>query len=167
MYVLSHGCLLSSDKAFFYLHTWFYLSCVLTSNGCKCLFVVYASCYESFLLSHDVSIFCMMELRNSLQYRYCILDIILLELVFPFFLVTSSWLEGSASMMSLHSSYYSLSLNCRHLFFGTSLHSSLLVGDYVCDLSYKSNAFIWLETFHKEYLYCQVLMHKYMIMQLL
>ena len=48
-----------------------------------------------------------------------------------------------------------------------SLHSSLLVGDYVCGLSYKSNAFVWLETFHKEYLYWQVLMHKYMIMQLL
>ena len=40
------------------------------------------------------------------RYRYCILDIILLE---PFFLVTSSCLEGSASMMSLHSSYYSSS----------------------------------------------------------
>ena len=40
-------------------------------------------------------------------------------------------------MMSMHSSYYSSSLNCRHLFFRTSLHSCLLVGDYVCDLSYK------------------------------
>ena len=31
-------------------------------------------------------------------------------------------------------------------------HSSFLVGDYVCDLSYKSNALVvWLETFHKEY----------------
>ena len=79
--------------------------------------------------------------------RYCILDIILLELVFHFFLVTSSWLEGFASMMSLHSSYYSLSLNCRPLFFGTSLHSSLLVGDYICDISYKSNAVVWLEHF--------------------
>ena len=37
--------------------------------------------------------------------RYCILDIILLELVFPFFLVTSPWMKGSVSMMSLHSSY--------------------------------------------------------------
>ena len=58
-------------------------------------------------------------------------------------------------------------LNCRHLFFGTRLHSSLLVGDYVCDLSYKSNAFVWLETFHKEHSYWQVIMHKYTIMQLL
>ena len=84
------------------------------------------------------------------MYWYCILDIIFLELVFPSFLVTSSWLE----IMSLYSSYYFSSLNCRHFFFGTSLHSSLLVGDYVCDLSYKSNAII-LETFHKEYLYWQ------------
>jgi len=44
---------------------------------------------------------------------------------------------------------------------------SLLAGDYVCDLSYKSNAFAWLETFHKENSYWQILMHKYMIMQLL
>ena len=58
-------------------------------------------------------------------------------------------------------------LNCRHLFFGTSLHSSLLVGDYACGLSYKSNTVVWLETFHKEYSYWQILMHKYMIMQLL
>ena len=71
--------------------------------------------------------------------------------------LSSWWLEGSTSMMSLHSSYYSLSLNCRHLFFGTSLHSSLLVGDYVCNLSYKSNAFVWLETFHKEYSYWKIL----------
>ena len=47
------------------------------------------------------------------------------------------------------------------------LHSSLLVGDYVCDLSYKSNAFVWLEKFHKEYSYWKILMHKYMIVQLL
>ena len=40
-------------------------------------------------------------------------------------------------------------LKCRHLFFGTSIHSSLLAGDYVCDLSYKSNAFVWLEHFIK------------------
>ena len=40
-------------------------------------------------------------------------------------------------------------LKCHHLFFGTSLHSSFLVGDYVCDLSYKSNAFVWLEHFIK------------------
>ena len=44
---------------------------------------------------------------------------------------------------------------------------SLLVGDYVHYLSYKSNAFVWLETFHKENSYWKFLMHKYMIMQLL
>ena len=97
-----------------------------------------------------------MELWTFLQVSILRSDIILLEQVFPFFLVA----EGSASMMSLHSSYYSLSLNCRHLFFETSLHSSLLVGDYVCGLSYKSNTIVWLETFYKEYLYWQVLMHK-------
>ena len=58
-------------------------------------------------------------------------------------------------------------LNCCHLFFGTSLHSSLLVGDYVCDLSYKSNLVVWLETILKEYSYWKIIMHKYMIMQLL
>ena len=35
------------------------------SSGCKCLFVVYASCYEYFLVSHDVSIYCMMELWTT------------------------------------------------------------------------------------------------------
>ena len=93
MYVLSHGCLLSSYKVFFHLHTWFCLSCVSTPTGCKCLF-------ESCFVSHDVSIYGMMEIWTSLQYWYCSLDIILLELVFPFFL------EGSALMMSLHLSYY-------------------------------------------------------------
>ena len=41
-------------------------------------------------------------------------------------------------------------LNCRHLFFGTSLILIFLQA-IVCDISYKSNAFVvWLETFHKE-----------------
>ena len=101
MYVLSHGCLLSSYKSFINLHTWVCMSCVLTSSGYKCIFVVYAffpweaSCYKYFLVSNDVSIYCMLDLvgpygRNyRLLFRswYCILDIILLELVlsFPFF----------------------------------------------------------------------------------
>ena len=73
MYVLFQGCLLSSYKAFFNLHTWVCLSCVSTPSGCKCLFVVYAfflweaSCYKSFPVSLDVSIYCMMYLRTSLQ----------------------------------------------------------------------------------------------------
>ena len=37
------------------------------SSGYKCLFIVYASCYKSCLVSHDVSIYCMMELRTSLH----------------------------------------------------------------------------------------------------
>ena len=101
MYELSHGCLLSSYKTFFNLYTWVCMSCVLTSSGCKFLFVVYAffsweaSCYESCLVSHDVSIYCMLDLVDPygryyglpFRSRCCILDIILIELVlsFPFF----------------------------------------------------------------------------------
>ena len=40
MYVLSHWCLLRSYKAFFNLDTRVFLSCVLNSNGYRCLFVV-------------------------------------------------------------------------------------------------------------------------------
>ena len=49
------------------------MSCDFTSSGYKCLFVVYAlflweaSCYKSCFLSHDVSIYCMMELQTSLH----------------------------------------------------------------------------------------------------
>ena len=73
LYVLSSGCLLNSYKAFFHLHTWLCMSCDFTSSGCKYLFLVYvfflweASCYESCFVSHDVSIYCMMELRTSLH----------------------------------------------------------------------------------------------------
>ena len=167
MYVLSHGCLLSSYKAFFHLHTWFFLSCVLTSSGYKCLIVVYsffpweASCYESCLVSHDVSIYYMMELQTSLHVsilhprhhsswtglpfilgRFCINDVTAFIILFFIFELASLVLRNK-------------------------FHSSFLVGDYVCDVSYKSNAFVRLEKFHKEYSYWQILMHKYMIMQLL
>ena len=98
MYVLSHGFLLSSYKAFFHLHTWFCLSCVLTSGGYKFLFVVYAfflwesSYYEYCHVSHDVGIYCMLDLVDPygryyelpFRSRCCILDIILLELVLSF-----------------------------------------------------------------------------------
>ena len=73
MYVLSHGCLLNSYKELFHLHTWFCVSCVSNLTGCKCIFVVFAlflweaSCYKSCLVSHNVSIYCMMELRTSLH----------------------------------------------------------------------------------------------------
>ena len=43
-----------------FAHMILHVMCI--SSGCKCLFVVYASCYESCLVSHDVSIYCMMEL---------------------------------------------------------------------------------------------------------
>ena len=58
------------------LHTYLLVGdyvCHMTSSGCKCLFIVYAffsweaSCYESCLVSHDVSIYCMMELRTFLH----------------------------------------------------------------------------------------------------
>ena len=73
MYVLSHGCLLSSYKAFFNLHTWLFLSCASNPTGCKFLFIVYsfflweASCYESWLVSHDVSIYCILDLADPLR----------------------------------------------------------------------------------------------------
>ena len=122
-----------------------------------------ASCYESCFVSHDVSIHYMMELWTSLHVSIQCPDIILLELVFPFFLEARRFCINDVTALVI----LFFILKCRHLFFGTSLHSSLLVGDYVCDLSYKSNAFVWLETFHKEYSYWKILMHKYMIMQLL
>ena len=88
----------------------------------------------------------------------------------PFFLVDGSFCINDVTALVILFFVFELSslvLRNKYSFFGTSIHSSLLVGDYVCDLSYKSNAIVWLETFHKEYLYWQTLMHKYMIMQLL
>ena len=122
------------------LHTWFCLSCVSTPTGCKCLF-------ESCLVSHDVSIYCMMELRTSLYVsiryprhhsswadlpflhgRFCTNDVAVFIILFFIFELSSLVLRNKS-------------------------HSSLLVGNYVRHLSYKSNAFVWLETFHKEYSY--------------
>ena len=68
MYALFHELLLSSYTTLFNLHTWVYLSCVSTPTGYKCLFIVYAfllweaSCYESCLVSHNVDIYCMLDL---------------------------------------------------------------------------------------------------------
>ena len=84
MYVLSHGRLLNLYKALFHLHTWLCMSCDFTSSGCKCLFVVYAL-YPTMFPS-----IAWWNYRLSFMYWYHILDIILLELVFPFFLVTFS-----------------------------------------------------------------------------
>ena len=131
MYVLSHGCLLSSYKAFLHLHTWFTLSCASTPTGYKYLFIVYAfflweaSCYESFLVSHNASIYCMLELRTSLH-------VLILHprhhSSWPGlpFLPGRFYINDVAAFIILF-----FILNYCHLFFGTSLHSSLLVGDYV------------------------------------
>ena len=162
-----------SFEAFFHLHTWLCMSCDFTSISCKCFFVFYAffsweaSCYKSCFVSHGVSIYCLMELWTSLHvsilhprhhYYWTSLPYILGY----FFIARRFCINDVTAFVILF-----FILKCYHLLFGTSLHSSLLVGYYVCDLSYKSNAFIWLETFHKEYLYWKILMHKYMIMQLL
>ena len=121
MYVLSHGCLLSSYKALFHFHTWFCLSCVSTPTGCKCLFVVYAffsweaSCYESCLVSHDVSIYCMMELRTSLHVSILHLRHHSSWIDLPFLL--GRFCTNDVDVFVILFS----SLNCRHLFSGTSL----------------------------------------------
>ena len=94
----------------------------------------------------------------SFMYRYCILDIILLELVFPFLLVTSSWLEGSHQWCCCNH-HIVIHLELLPLVLWKKSHPSFIVGNYVCDLSYKSNVVVWLETFHKEYLYWKILMH--------
>ena len=62
---------------------------------------------------------------------------------FPFFLVAGRFCINDVTALII----LFFILKCRHLLFGTSLHSSLLVGDYVCGLSYKSNTFVWLEHF--------------------
>ena len=147
MYMLSRGCLLISYKAFFHLHTWFCLSCVSTPTGCKCLFVVYAffsweaSCYESCLVSHDVSIYYMMELQTSLHVSILHPRHHSSWTGLPFLLggwkVLHQWCHCTRHII-LHFEMSSLVL-------WNKFRPSLLAGDYVCDLSYKSNAFVWLE----------------------
>ena len=148
------------------------MSCVLTSSGCKCLFVYAffsweASCYESCFVSHDVSIYCMMELRTSLYVsilhpRNHSYWTSLPFLLGYFFMPGRFCINDVTAFITL---FFIFELSSLVLW--NKFHSSLLVGDYVRDLSYKSNAFVWLETFHKEYSYWQIIMHKYMIMQLL
>ena len=138
MYVLSHGCLLSSYKAFFHLHTWFYLSCVSTPTGYKCLFVVYAffsweaSCYESCLVSHDVSIYWMMELQTSLHVsilhpRHHSSRTFLLGY---FFMSRRFCINDVATFV-----FIILHLELSSLVLRNKSHSSFLIGDYVCNLS--------------------------------
>ena len=97
------GAFWACTRPSFIFHTWLCLSCASTPIGCKCIFVFYAFfqwealCYESFLVSHDVSIYCMLDRVDpygrhyKIPFRswYYILDIILLELVFSFL---SCWL---------------------------------------------------------------------------
>ena len=114
MYVLSHGCLLSSYKVFFHLHTWFCLSCVSTPTAYKCLF-------ESCLVSHNVSIYYMMELQTSLhvsilhpRHHSSWTD---LPFLLGYFFI--SWSFSINDVIAFIILFFIL--NCRHLFFGTSL----------------------------------------------
>ena len=127
MYLLSYGSLPSSHKALFNFPTWVCLSCVLTSSGYKCLFVVYAffsweaSCYEYFLVSHDGTI----DLPSSLD-------------IVSFFL---NWYSPSLSSWLLIHSWKVLHQWChyiRHIILHLELsslvlpnksHPSFLVGD--------------------------------------
>ena len=85
-------------------------------HWCKCLYVFYAfflweaSCYECCFISHDVSIYFMLDLvdpygrhyRLPFRSRHRILDIIPLDhSLLPFLL--GYFFEGSASMMSFNS----------------------------------------------------------------
>ena len=112
------------------------------------------------LVSHDVSIYCMMELWNSLH-------ILILhprhDSSWTFFL--GLFLHGWKALHQWCHCIHHIILYLSSLVLWNKSHPSLFVG-YVCDLSYKSNAFVWLETFHKPYSQWQILIHKYMIMQL-
>ena len=118
MYVSSYGCLLSLYKTF-HLNTLFFLSCVLTSNDYKCLFVVYAfflweaSCYVSFLVSHDVAIYCMLDLADRYGRYYRL----------PF--------RSSISHSSHHSSFCIIRVNLElsSLVLRNKSYPSFLVGD--------------------------------------
>ena len=132
MYVLSHGCLLSFYKVFFHLHTWFYLSCVWL----KMSLWIFPCIPRCFHLLHD----------GTTNFHSCINTSFLTS----FFL---NWYSLS-SWKVLHQWCHCI----RHIIFHLELsllvlrnkpHSSFLIADYVCDLSYKSNSFAWLETFHK------------------
>ena len=126
------------------LHTWFYLSCVSTPTGCKCLF-------ESCLVSYDVSIYCMMELRTS--FHVSILhprhhsSWTSLPFLLGYFFIAGRFFINYVTAFII----FILHLEMSPLVLWNKSCPSLLVGDYVRDLSYKSNAFVWLETFHKAY----------------
>ena len=147
MYVLDHGCLLSLYKFFFNLRTWVCLSCASTPTGCKCIFTVYAFfsweslCYESCLVSHDVSIYCMMELRTSLQVS------ILhpkhhsswtgLPYILGYFFIAGRFCINDVTAFVILFFILGLFLESSSLVLRNKSRPSFLVGDYVCDLSYK------------------------------
>ena len=119
------------------------------------------------LVSHDVSIYCMMELWTSLHVsimhpRHHSSWTGLPFLLGYFFIVGRFFINVVTAFI-----IFILHLELSSLVLWNKSYPSLLVGDYVRDLSYKSNAFVWLERFHKEYSYWKVIMHKYMIMKLL
>ena len=121
------------------------------------LFFREASWYKYCLVSHDVSIYCMMELRNSLH-------VLILHPRHHSPWTGLLFILGYHSWKVLHQwcpciRHIILDLELSSLVLQNKSHPSLLVYDYVYDLSYKSNAFVWIETFHKEYSCLQILMH--------
>ena len=160
MYVLSHGCLLISYKDFFNSSYHVYFQWLQMSLRILCLISMRSlvlrilSCIpKCFHLLHDGATNFPSRIDTASQ----------TSLFLTFFIAGRFCINDVTTFVILF-----FILNCCHLFFRTSLIIlCLLVGDYVCDLSYKSNAFVWLETFHKEYSYWKILMLKYMIMKLL
>ena len=112
MYVLFHGCLWNSYKAFFHFHTWLCMSCDFTSSGFEMYF------RSPCLVTHDVSIYYMMELQISLH----------ISILHP---RHHSYWNGILSYFLMYGRFYIndvvafvilfFSLNCCHLFFGSSL----------------------------------------------
>ena len=156
MYVLSHGCLLSSYKALFNLHTWVCLSCVLTSSGCKCLFVVYslflweAPCYEFCRVYHNVSVYCMMDLAYPYGRYYGL----------PFRYLTSH--------SSHHSSFWIIRVNLElsSLVLQNKSHPCFLVSDCTRYFLQVKCISCMVRNISEGIFIMKILMHKYIIMQL-
>ena len=110
MYVLSHGCLLNLYKAFFHLHTWLCMSCDFTCSGCKCLFVAYAL-YPTMFPSTA-----WWNYELPFTYRYCILGIILLELLHSWKVLYSSYYYSSWTVVTCSSKQVSSLFSCRRLY---------------------------------------------------
>ena len=134
------GVFLSSYKVFFHLNTWFFLSCVSTPTGCKCLFIVYAffpweaSCYKYCIVSHDFSIYYMMELRTCLHVsilhpRHHSSWIGLPFLLGYLFIAGRFFINDVAAFV-----IFILHLEVSSLVLWNKSYPSLLVGDYVRDI---------------------------------